>query len=221
MATKARILQAAYSQFCQIGYLPSTMESIAADARVATQTVYYVFGTKAQLLREVAEAAAAGLPDPAPVMDREWMQEALASSDPRRSVALVVEHGVDIYARVAPLLQAIQAAASVDEGINTYWRSVRDARRSGMRKFVATMEASGSLRPGLDAQRAAEILFVVNSHETFLGLTRDAGWDLEEFKAWLYETLCHQLLEPGSLVEGPSRSRPTKELSFDAFTPDG
>lgn len=215
-ATRARILKSAYDQFCEHGFLPTTMESIAGAAGVATQTVYYVFRTKAKLLREVTEFGAASVPDPAPVMERAWMKEALDSSDPRRSVALIVEHGVDIYARVAPLLSAIRTAASVDEEMDSYWQSVAEGRRAGMERFVATLDAKGLLRSGLDPRRAADILFVLDSHETFLGLTCGSGWwSLEEFKAWLYRTVCDQLLAQ-SIERRPSQTNPTQGLSFDS-----
>ena len=216
-ATRARILKSAYDQFCEHGFLPTTMESIAAAAGVATQTVYYVFRTKAKLLQEVTEFSAAGLPDPAPVMERAWMKEALDNSDPRRSVALIVENGVDIYARVAPLLPALHTAASVDDAIHSYWQSVTKGRRAGMERFVATLDAKGFLRTGLDPRRAADIFFVLDSHETFLGLTT-SGWSLEEFKAWLYRTVCEQLLTKKS--ERGGSPNPTRELSFDSLALD-
>lgn len=49
--------------------------------------------------------------------------------------------------------------------------------------------------------RPADIVFVVFSHETYLGLTGTCGWSLEDYKAWLYTTLCDQLLPT------PSRRR--------------
>jgi AcrR family transcriptional regulator len=45
------------------------MEAIAAKAGVATQTVYYFFRTKALLLQQVVEVAAAVQAQPIPVMD--------------------------------------------------------------------------------------------------------------------------------------------------------
>ena len=192
--TRERILATAFTQFGDDGYLPTTMESIAAAAGVAIQTVYYVFKTKSQLLREVVEFAGGGESDPVPVMQRAWMKEAFTTSDPHHAVALIVEHGVDIYARVAPLWPVLHTAASVDDQIAAYWQSVNDGRRQGMRGFAASLEERDALRPGLTASRAADILFVLDSHETFLGFTRGAGWSLEEFKTWLFETLCSQLL---------------------------
>ena len=192
--TRRRIVECAYALFRDNGYPATTMETIAASARVAVQTVYYVFRTKAQLLQEVIETAAAGQNDAAPVMQRSWMQAAFAASDGHRALALAVEHGVDIYARVAPLGGAIQSAAAAEPDVEAYWRRVADGRRAGMAQLIGRLVALGQLRRGLSADRAADVLYVLDSHEVFIGLTRDAGWTVTEFKAWLYGALCEQLL---------------------------
>lgn len=193
-ATRHKILDQAYQLFCAQGYTAVTMEAIAAAAAVAVQTVYYVFRTKAALLRAVIEAAAAGAPDPPPVAQRSWMQQALTAPDGHRALALTIEHGVDIYLRVAPLGPTIQAAVASDPDIAAYWRDVTLGRRTGMQHLIARLANRGQLRSGLTVERATDILFVLYSHETCLGLTRDAGWSVPDYKAWLYALLVHQLL---------------------------
>lgn len=208
-ATRTKIVNVAFRLFCAQGYAPTTMESIAAEAGVAVQTVYYVFRTKAALLKEVIETAAAGQSDPPPVAQRAWMQQALSSPDGQRALALVVEYGVDIYARVAPLGPAIQVASATDPDIFAYWQNVAQVRRDGMSRIVASLADHGQLRPGLDSDRATDIMVTLYSHETFLGLTRDAGWTVPAYKAWLYETLYHQLLNAGR-----PRAKATADLSY-------
>lgn len=212
-ATRRRIVDTAYELFCAHGYVATTMEMIASGAGVATQTVHYVFRTKAALLQEVIEVAAAGQHDSAPVMQRPWIRDALAADDGRRTLALIVEHGVDIYARVAPLKAAIQTAVSIEPDIDTYWRSVTDARRRGIGELVAVLDTKQQLRDGLTAQKATDLLFVVDSHETYLGLTRDSDWPLEEYKAWLYTTLCQQLLADRGGTDAETAAA-TQDLSY-------
>ena len=210
-ATRRRIVDRAYELFCEHGYTATTMEMIADAAGVAVQTVHYVFRTKATLLREVVEVAAAGEHDPAPVEERSWMRDALAAEDGSRTLALVVEHGVDLFARVAPLGAAIQTATSVEPDIAAYWQSITEGRRGGMGQLVAAIHDSGQLRDGLTPERAGDLLFVLHSHATFLGLTRECGWPIAEYKAWLHRTLCRQLLaDPGDTDAA------TSDLSFDS-----
>jgi AcrR family transcriptional regulator len=214
-ATQNRIIDRAYRLFRESGYPGTTMEAIAADAGVATQTVYYFFRTKALLLQQVVEVAAAGEAQPPPVMDRPWMRQALTEQNARRALALIVEHGVDIYIRVAPLRPALEVAAASDSDINDYWRAVAERRKAGMRTFVERLAELRALQPGLTVPRATDVMFVVNSHEVFLGLTHDSEWSVPDFKRWLYDTLTQQLLEP-TLLGSPAAA--TAGLSFHNTT---
>jgi len=48
----------------------------------------------------------------------------------RRALALIVEHGVDIYVHVAPLRPALEVAAASDPDINAYWRAVAERAKA-------------------------------------------------------------------------------------------
>lgn len=204
------MLAAALELFSRQGYAPTTMAQIAAAAGVAVQTVHFTFHTKADLLKEVMAGYAAGEDDPAPVMERPWMKEALDTPDGLRQIALIVDNGVEIYRRMAPLTPAVQTAASLDADVATLWTSIAATRRAGMRLAVEALAEKGWLRDGLDQQRATDLMAVLNSHETFLGLAR-AGWSVAEYKAWLYFTLADQLLKPASSA---ARVSATKHLTY-------
>src|SRR5829696_2321966 len=133
-STQNRIIDHAYRLFCDSGYPATTIEAIAAEAGVATQTVYYFFRTKALLLQQVVEVAAAGEAHPLPVMERPWMRQILTENNARRALALIVEHGVDIYIRVAPLRPALEFAAASDPDVNAYWRAVAQGRHAHLRR---------------------------------------------------------------------------------------
>lgn len=81
------------------------------------------------------------------------------------------------------------------------------ARRAGMARLVARIVELDGLRTGLDAERATDIMFVLNGHSTFRILAIEAGWTLPTYKAWLYQTLVQQLL-------ALTGSEPTEQLSF-------
>ena len=213
LATRRRIADSAYELFCEYGYAATTVDMIARAAGVALQTVHYVFRTKGALLQEVVEVAAAGTHDRVPVMERSWIREALSVSDGRRAIALGVEHGVDIYVRVAPLNHALHAAASIEPELEAYLRSIKAARRGGMSRLITALATNEHLHPGLSVERATDLMFVLLSHETYLGLVHDAQWPLEEYKAWLYETLCEQLLR-GETRSGASAGAVTRDLTF-------
>ena len=182
-------------RFSQHGYAATTMEAIAADAGVAVQTVYFTFHTKAELLI-AALTVAGGEPDsPEDVMQREWMQLVVSAADGPRRLALLVEHGNEIYRRIAPILPAVQAAASVDAEVSTAMRGLMDRRRAGMRHIVEGVFAQrGELRVGLDAALATDVLAGLHRAETWAAFTVEAGWSAERYKAWQFATLARALL---------------------------
>ena len=63
-ATRRRIIEAARSRFETEGYASTTMDTIAADAGVAVQTVYFAFHTKAEVLLAVMTVAGGEAGDP-------------------------------------------------------------------------------------------------------------------------------------------------------------
>jgi AcrR family transcriptional regulator len=216
-ATRRRIIDAARQLFADAGYAATTMEAVAAAAGVAVQTVYHVFHTKPELLKAVILVASAGQHDPPPETELAWLEEIQRASDGRRILAVSIEYGVDSSARVARLIGAINAATSADPDFASFWDASCDARRQGTAQIVAVLAAKGLLRPELDVQRAADILYSTTSHESILAFDRDCGWSLEAIKAWYYGMLCHELLpdEAGSATS--VGSAPTGGLSFDAL----
>jgi AcrR family transcriptional regulator len=211
LATRRRIVESAHRLFIDEGY-GVTMEAIAADAGVAVQTVYFVFHTKASLLREVISFAAAGQHDSQPVMERPWITEAMRSTDGRRMLALSMEHGTDIFVGVAPLSAALEAAAQSDPETAAHVEEIGRARRDGMRRLVQRLADAGRLRDGLPVDRATDIMFAVHSHATYRILVLECGWTLPEYKAWQYQTLCDQLLPEGT--RAASDPDPTAGLTF-------
>ena len=211
--TRRRMLAAAARLFASRGYVPTTMAAIAGEAAVAVQTVHFTFHTKAELLREVIRVVSAGEEDPRPVMEREWVREALTSQRAERTLALSVEHGTDIFRRIAPLRHAIETAASVDGEVAELWRSIAAARRAGIGRLLRTIHERGQLKTGMSPNDAIDIMSVVHSHEAFLSLVEASGWSVEKYKAWQYETLCDQLL--GSSSGNADRRKAAVGLSFE------
>ena len=187
------MLDGARELFVTEGYAATTMERIAEEAGVAVQTLYYTFQTKGKLLCEVVEVTAAGEEDPVPVAQRPWMQEMLTASSGQRVLALGVEHGTDIFERVAPLWPVV-TAATADPRVEQYWRGVAASRRVGQGRMVAWLDELGALRDGLDLDRATDLVVVLFGHDVFRSLVVEAGWSVPAYKAWLFPALVQQLL---------------------------
>lgn len=211
-ATRLRILQAAHHMLLADGYDATTMTSVAAEAGVAVQTVYFTFRTKAQLLLEVLRFAAASGPDGLP-SEWKWVSEAATASDPRRTLALCAEHGIDSLARTAVLNVAVRTAAMAESDVAIQWQRICDQRRTGVTHILTALAARHPLRPGLTIEQASDILSVMPNAETFLDLTEGCGWPIEQVKAWTYRLYCEQLL--GDTAPPDQRTpSPTSDLSF-------
>src|ERR1700694_555707 len=72
--TRLRILDAAQRLFTDRGYGATTVESIASEAGVATDTVYAVFRNKAGLLHKLLDVRVGGDDAPVSLIDREGPQ---------------------------------------------------------------------------------------------------------------------------------------------------
>lgn len=216
-ATRRRIIEAALARFRDEGYAASTMESIAAGAGVAVQTVYFAFHTKAELLL-AAVTVAGGDPDaPEDPTERAWFGRVITAASGARRLALIVELGNEIYGRVAPLMSAVRAAASVDPGVDLAWNGLAARRRDGMRQVIDVFARRDELRPGLDPTLALDLLFGIHRSETYLAFTQECGWSIARYKAWQFATLARQLLPDGIAEAALAGGFPdVADLSFAA-----
>ncbi|MEX2252949.1 MAG: helix-turn-helix domain-containing protein, partial [Thermoleophilaceae bacterium] len=193
-ATRRRIGQAAFGLFALNGYAATTMEAIARDAGVAVQTLYFTFHTKAAVLIEAMKVGGGAPAEAVEVMNRPWIEEAFDAHTGGRRLAVIVEHGTDIYTRLAPMYSAVSAAASIDSDVDEAWQRIVRGRREGMRRITQAMEQRGELHDGIGFDRAADIMSAVHRAETYLALVGESGWSVEAYKAWVYVTLARQLL---------------------------
>ena len=83
-ATRQRITDQALELFLRQGYAATTLDQIAAKADVAVQTVYFHFGNKATVLKQIVDMLAAGDDQPVPMLDRPWVQQMREEPDGRR-----------------------------------------------------------------------------------------------------------------------------------------
>lgn len=196
--TRNRMLEAAMSSFVEHGYGGTTIESIAREAGVAVQTIYFSFGSKQRILKELIDVHIAGDEDPVPTLERPQVVEALAAEDPRRQLRLQVHLTRVVLERVGPLLEVLRnAAASSGDGAEL-WEANKRQRLVVQRRFVESLENKRALREGLDVEKAVDISYVLLGPELFHLLVSERGWTPDEWEQWVYEGHCQHLIgEPG------------------------
>jgi AcrR family transcriptional regulator len=198
--------RAAYDLFCAHGYLGTTINAVAKESGVAVPTVYYTFGTKAALLSESLGAAVVGFdlwrePPAEPIdisellpWNRWWseFQDAPTSAD---ALQIFIRHGVQILARVGPLIGAMHAASSEPEAAQVM-RTSELRRVDSYREAIAVLASkTGGLRRGLTEAEATDTLVVLFSAELYQALAVGRGWPTGRCIDFFMSVLHGQLLD--------------------------
>jgi AcrR family transcriptional regulator len=207
LATRRRMIEAAYRLFCANGYLGTTMSAVAAEAGVAVQTLYYTFHTKAAVLDEVIGAAVVGFenwrePPSDPQMEdllawHPWWSALESAPDARAALEVFVANGVRVLERVGPVVAAMHGGTG-DPDAEAVVRIAEERRVNAYRAVVgAVAPKPGGLRPGLSEAAATDILVVLFSAEVFQALAR-RGWSLNRCTSLFKALLASELLEADS-----------------------
>ena len=204
LATRRRMVKAAYDQFCANGYLGTTITAVAKDAEVAVPTIYYTFGTKARLLDEALGAAIVGFdrwhePPPDPVIEEllpwnRWWKDFNAAPTSADALGIFLTHGVAILERVAPLAAALHGATGDPEAADVV-RIAEQRRIESYREAARIIAAkAGGLRDGLTVKAATDMLVVLLSAELYQSIRQGRGWSAARTAHFLRDLLSAQLL---------------------------
>jgi AcrR family transcriptional regulator len=186
-ATRREILEAAQRLFEEQGYVATTMAAIAAEAGVALKTVYVAFETKAGILRALWHLLLRGDEADVPVLERPWYRELLAERNAERQLRRHAEQSRATKERIGTLLDVIRAAAAADRDSAALWDRIQSDFHEMQRGLVESLAARGALRPGLDVDRATDILWTLNNPDVWQLLVGRRGWTPAEYEEWLAE----------------------------------
>jgi AcrR family transcriptional regulator len=191
--TRRRILQAAYVLFTDQGYGATTLQGIADRAGVAVQTIYFAFGNKPSLLKELADVTIAGDDEPIPTLQRAWFLDAAAAGTAQAQLQMHVRGTCAILQRVAPIMDVLRAAGAQDPSLASMWQQDSDPRYEVHTAAARSLVTKPGARAGLSVEHAADVLFGLLSPELYLLFVRDRGWTPERWEHWVYDTLHAQL----------------------------
>ncbi|MEU3448379.1 helix-turn-helix domain-containing protein [Streptomyces thermolilacinus] len=196
LRTRRRMLDAAARLFTEHGWARTTVEDIARTAEVGVQTVYFTFGNKRALLKELLDTAVAGDFDPVATLDRPWAREVLEAPDPAGQLSLQAAGARRVLERAAPVLEVVRATAGSDPEIAALWRANHEQRHTVQLRFAGALvaKAGGALRAGHDAGSAADVAMTVLGPETYGLLVAGRGWTAGRWERWAADALVRQLL---------------------------
>ena len=193
--TRRAILDSAHELFVGNGYAATTIQAIAEEAGVAVQTVYAVFGTKRELLRQLIERTIAGDDDPTPITERAEALAIRAEPDAHRRAAMDAALSRSITERVAPIVRVATEAAASDPELAAVIETVKRARRHEMIESARIVAGDEGLR--VDAADAAATLYVLYSPQVADMLMGDYGWTPKRYEKWLTRMILNTVIRQG------------------------
>jgi AcrR family transcriptional regulator len=189
-ATRQAAVDAARRLFRDKGYFATTVNEIAAAARVSPATVYAVNGGKQGLLSALIDIWSAA-PEVAVAIEHiEKLEDPVEVL--RYTTALTRQMREDY----GDIMRVVIAAAPHDntaaEGLALGTRRYRRGTGIAARRLAAL----GALRDGMDADTALDIMWFYLGYAGFFTLVDDNGWSYAKAEKWLFATVSQALLRP-------------------------
>jgi AcrR family transcriptional regulator len=192
-STRKAVIAAAGRLFVEQGYAATSIEEIATAAGVSRATVFTSVGGKPKLLKTALDVAIVGDDEPLSLPERPRSKAIRAEPDPRKYLALYAELVTEIDGRLAGIHEAARGAAGVDAEARALWETHQAQHRQGAANVVSDLLRKGAIRPGLDAESAADIIWLLGPG-AYHTLVIRRGWTPDRFQAWLTGTFISQLL---------------------------
>lgn len=205
--TRRAILLAAVDLFTANGYAATSVVAVAARAGVAVDTVYAAVGRKPQLLLAahdllLGELATDESGEPVPALQRRYVQDVQAAAGAARKLRLYADALRRLFPRTVPLWEALREAGATDQECRSVWESLEQRRAANMRLFAADLRATGELRPDLDDDDVADLIWSMGPGY-FAALQR-RGWSPERFAELLAEVWTRVLLDSAPGLGDPA-----------------
>ena len=194
--TVRRCVEAAADLFLAQGYAATTIDAVADRAGVARRTVFTAVGGKVELLKLAYDWSLVGDDAPVSMAERPEILAIAAERSPHRAVELWAEHVTTVASRSTPLLLVLIAAADTDpEAASLHRTAAADARR-GSAMFVQHLMRIGTLREGLDLDRATDLVWGLLHPGVYDRMVRRGSWTDAHFTEWLTSAFLAGLLGP-------------------------
>ncbi|WP_158230459.1 TetR/AcrR family transcriptional regulator [Pseudofrankia asymbiotica] len=197
-ATRESIARAALALFTERGYARTTIDEIARTARVSAASVYAIFGSKREVLREIRrvwfrDADLAGL-----------VQAALAEPDAASRLVLAarwIRHQLEVGATISMI---VDEATRADPKVAEMWEGLRVAADDRITEVISGI--SDQLAPGVSTRSAVDVVWALSRGAVYRELIDTRGWKPDQYERWLSATLRQQLLGENiaPVVEGES-----------------
>jgi AcrR family transcriptional regulator len=196
--TRLAILAAARRLLEERGYFGVGLEDIAADAGVSRQAIYLHFGSKANLLLELARHIDESQGLPALIGQFRTAPTSLEAMD--RLIHVLATYGPKVL-RIALVMDG---ARQSDDDALAAWRDRMMSRLGGMRWVIEWIHRDGLLAPRWTVEDAAEWWWALSSPQVQELLTEVRSWSAPQYELAMRRSVRAALttvpLQPSSSV---------------------
>ncbi len=176
--TCAAILDAAWRLCVSEGRIDASMIAIARQAGVTRQSIYLAFGSRAGLLLAMARQA-----DAKSEHSRRMAELAATPSPTTDTLIGFVEAWLKHLPEIFPVGRLLVAAAATDVDAASVLRDrMEDSLHAKYVAILGPLDAQKRLREGLDAERAADLLWSFTHLDSWRHLVVERGWTEEMFR---------------------------------------
>jgi AcrR family transcriptional regulator len=175
--------------FLERGYGIVTVADIAAEASLATPTVYGSTGGKAAILATIIEESMRD-----PIVDETL--SAVRKSASGDEVLRIAGHGVRVdKERYHDIVQVMKNAAGVDGAAADILARSDAGYREALAEIARRLRSLKALRRGITEVRATDILWFFLGHEAWHLLVAGREWSWADAEEWLTAQAAAALLK--------------------------
>jgi AcrR family transcriptional regulator len=165
--------------FLERGYGKVTVADVAAEASVASPTVYSSTGGKAAILATLIEESMSD-----PVVEETL--SAVAKSDSGEEILRITAHGVRVdNERYHDIVQVMKEAAAVDADAAEVLARSDAGYREALGQIARRLRKLKALRREMTEALAIDILWFFLGHEAWHLLVTDRQWSWDKAERWL------------------------------------
>lgn len=189
-ATRGRILEASRRLLASGTYSTLTMADIAAEAGVAYQTVYAIFGTKVRLAEALVEAGFSHIPDALKLFDSMF-----ESPEPEQWFRTASHANRLILEPCADLVRFIRESG--DPGLLAGYQQRDQARYDAIATsgLVARLVETNRLSSGLSPSEAVAVIWAMFGADLYNQLVFGQKWSPARYEEWIADTMMKAVLK--------------------------
>jgi AcrR family transcriptional regulator len=188
--TRRNILDTAMRLFVEHGYGKVTVADIAAEASLASPTVYGSTGGKTAILATLIEES----------MSDTIVNETLSAvrkSTSGDEIIHIAAHGVRVdNERYHDIVQVMKNAAAVDAVAADILARSDAGYREALAEIARRLRGLKALQRGITEARATDIMWFFLGHEAWHLLVAGRQWSWDVAEQWLTEQAATALLKP-------------------------